>query len=81
MMRYQQKGLKDARFNVKSYNITGNCSPDDLKDVLSRGLQLSKQTGVYKPANRGATNLYFIDDLNMCKADEFEIKCPLELMR
>ena len=81
MMRYQQKGLKDGRFNHKSFNITGNCTPDDLKEVLSRGMVLSKQTGVYKPAARGSTNLFFIDDLNMCKADEFDIKCPLELLR
>lgn len=79
--KYSQKRMNATVFKEKHYNVTGNCKTEELQEVLERGMQFSKSSKTYRPTPRNLTNLFFIDDLNMCPSDEFDIKSPLELLR
>jgi len=64
-----------------SFNIlfSGNTSAGKVRDVIESKFESHSRSRLFQPRNRCA--IFFADDLNMPKKDDFGSQAPLELLR
>jgi dynein heavy chain len=77
---YALKQLKANEFDKKFFNMTGECSASTLKSFVERKLIRMRKQQIMRPKGT-SIHLFFVDDLNMCRADKWNIKSTHELMR
>lgn len=80
LIRNYTKRLKNKHFVQKAFNMTGNCQTTSLVDFVEKDLIKTRKSNVMRP-KANVHHIIFIDDLNMCRGDQFDIKGPHELIR
>ena len=80
LVRNYAKRLKNKAFMQKQFNMTGHCQTEKLMEFVEKDLIKTRKSNIMRP-KANVHHLIFIDDLNMCRGDEWDIKGPHELMR
>jgi hypothetical protein len=61
--------------------MSGTCDAETFKTFMMRDMSTNRKTLVVKPTIKDTKHLFFIDDLNMCDPDKFDVKGTHELLR
>jgi hypothetical protein len=64
--------------------MTGNSDVESFKNVLCKNMVRTKGSAGKPQGIRPLDNqiqLFFIEDMNMCHSDEWDVKIPHELLR
>jgi hypothetical protein len=81
MNQFGKKGLKAGGLIRKDFAMTGTCDAESFKEFMMRDMTTNRKSMVVKPAIKETRHLFFIDDLNMCQPDRFNIIGTHELLR
>ena len=61
--------------------MTSIADSETFKKFMMRDMRTNRKNMISQPESKDNRHLFFIDDLNMCKADKFDVKRPHELLR